>query len=1086
MRLSILALCAVLSAASIHAQTTSASITGTVTDPSGAVVPGAKVTITSEGTGAVREAVTGSTGVFSAPNLNIGAYKLTVSATGFSAYERAGIILNSNQIFNADVKLGLAQSGSSVQVTEQGSQISTETTNISNLKTTRDLQELPLISRHGGDQGFYSYVLQNPGVNSMPGNSLNNVQGVRQQAGVLPTMDGIAVMAYPIGPGPVQPSLEGVQEVNVQLANTPAEFATAANFAVVTKSGTNLLHGSAFWDYNGDKLNARDFFATAAPYRVYHNFAASAGGPIIKDRTFFFGNYEGSREAATVVIAGNTALPEWRTGDFSGIATKVIDPQTGLQFPGNRIPASRINSVSKGVQDFFFPVPNFGAAGLQSANWRGQFPGNTGFTHFDDTGGRVDHNFRNGDRIYGRVNWRRLPLTAREQTLPPVGQRDQLRSSASAVASWTHLFSSSVLNEVRTGFTRQRNFYQPSLVGSDIIKQLGIQGVTTTGIHNVPAFNITGLTSTDQPNSQALTLDTNFQWTDNLRWTRGRHSMKFGFDEIRDQLGGYNYPNSMYGSYNFNGTYTGSPYADFLLGIPQTTQLTIPNPPRYLRGTLWSLYAQDQFKVNQKLTLNYGLRYQLLGPYYDRYGSIANFDPKSGAFVLPEDGITHPNPFYPKNIPLLSASKAGFPDRTLVNFPKTSFYPRIGAAYKPFASDRTVIRAAYGIYGNLIYGSLGRALGGGPFSGSTTFTNSITNGVPAFSFPNPFLPNGSTATQNAFGVNPDLRTPYTQQWNLTIEHQIAGAALRVSYVGSHSVNLVYTRNLNQPPPSTAAFANSRRPYPLFNNISYYDNGGDQRYDGLQTTISKNYGNSLTFNAGHTWAKDLTDTQEGTFTGQTIQNQFDRRSERANNLLTASQRVYGYAIYQLPAGKGRRFLNHGGLADAALGGWQVAANAMKQSGQFFTPSFTGFDPSNTNSIGGRPDVVPGVSIVPTGERSITNWFNAAAFKVPGCTDATPLCTKPDNIGRFGNAGIGVLRGRGLANFDLAVSKYFPIKERLRAQFRMNMANAFNHPNFALPASNISAPGSVGRSTSSVPATFGTVAPREIDFQLRIEF
>ena len=173
MRLSILALCAVLSAASIHAQTTSASITGTVTDPSGAVVPGAKVTITSEGTGAVREAVTGSTGVFSAPNLNIGAYKLTVSATGFSAYERAGIILNSNQIFNADVKLGLAQSGSSVQVTEQGSQISTETTNISNLKTTRDLQELPLISRHGGDQGFYSYVLQNPGVNSMPGNSLN-------------------------------------------------------------------------------------------------------------------------------------------------------------------------------------------------------------------------------------------------------------------------------------------------------------------------------------------------------------------------------------------------------------------------------------------------------------------------------------------------------------------------------------------------------------------------------------------------------------------------------------------------------------------------------------------------------------------------------------------------------------------------------------------------------------------------------------------------------------------------------------------------------------------------------------------------
>lgn len=368
-------------------------------------------------------------------------------------------------------------------------------------------------------------------------------------------------------------------------------------------------------------------------------------------------------------------------------------------------------------------------------------------------------------------------------------------------------------------------------------------------------------------------------------------------------------------------------------------------------------HAQDQFKVNQRLTLNYGIRYQLNGPYYDRYGSIANFDPASGAFVLPETGISHPNAFYPKNIPLISASKAGFPEGSLVKYPKNSFYPRIGAAYKPFNNDKTVVRAGYGIYGNLIYGSLGRALGGGPFSGSTTFTNAITNGVPLFSFPYPFLPTGSTATQNAFGVNPNLGTPYTQQWNLTIEHQVAGAALRVSYVGSSSVNLVYTRNLNQPAPSTTAFANNRRPYPLFNSISYYDNGGNQRYDGLQTTIAKNYGNALTFNAGYTWAKDLTDTQEGTFTGQTIQNQFDRRSERANNLLTASHRVYGYAIYQLPVGKGHRFLNQGGVANLILGGWQMAANAMMQSGQFFTPTFTGFDPSNTNSIGGLPMLWP---------------------------------------------------------------------------------------------------------------------------------
>ncbi len=1070
------------------AQTTFASITGTVTDPSGALVPDAKVAVTNQAEGTVREILTGTTGVFTVPNLAIGAYRLQVTATGFSPYERTGLVLSANQVLNVDVRLALAQAGTTVQVSDTGAAISTETSNISNVKTTRDLQELPLISRHGGDQGFYTYVLMNPGVNSVPGNSLNNVQGVRQVTGVLPTMDGIAVMAYPIGPGPVQPSLEGVQEVNVQLANTPAEFATPANFAVVTKSGTNAVHGTGFWDYNGSKLNARDFFSTRAPFRVYHNFGGSIGGPIRKDKTFFFGDYEGSREAANVVVTGNTPLPAWRTGDFSGLSTRVIDPLTGAQFPGNVIPANRINPVSQKVQDFFYPLPNFGPAGLQSGNWRGQFPAQTGFTRFDDFGVRVDQNFAHGDKVYARVSYRRLPLTARESSLPPVGQRDQLRSSRSAVASWTHLFSPAVLNEFRTGFTRQRNYYFPDLVGSDILKQVGIQGVTTVGIHNVPAFNITGLTSTDQPNSQALTLDTNFEWTDNLSWTRGRHAMKFGFDVIRDQLGGYNYPNSMYGAYNFTGVYTGSAYADFLLGIPQTTQLTIPNPPRYLRGTIWSLYAQDQFKLSQSLTLNYGLRWQLEGPYYDRYGSIGSFDPKTGAFVLPEAGMTHINPFYPKNIPILSASQAGFSDGGLVTFPKHDIYPRIGIAYKPFGSDKTVIRAGYGVYGNLIYGGLGRALGGGPFSGSTTYTNSLNNGAPLFSFPSPFLPTGTSATQNAFGVNLNLSVPYTQQWNFTLERQLGAIALRLSYVGTHSVNLVYARNLNQPPASTIPFSASRRLYPIFNSIAYYENGGNQRYNGFQANVAKNYGDRLTFNAGWTWAKDLTDTQDsGGFSGQTIQNQVNRRAEYANNLLTPTHRVYGYGVYHLPIGRGQRYLdNQPGVVQALLGGWQIAVNVMRQSGAFFTPSFSGFDPSNTNSIGGRPDVVPGVSTEPAGERSITNWFNAAAFKIPGCTDANPVCTNPANIGRFGNAGIGIMRGHPIFNTDLALSKYFPITERLRAQFRMNMANAFNHPNFALPAANISSPATVGRITSSVPATFGTVAPREIDFQLRLEF
>ncbi|HEY3841271.1 MAG TPA: TonB-dependent receptor [Bryobacteraceae bacterium] len=1070
-------------------QTTTGTITGTVTDPSGAVVPGAKVSVINQAEGSSREVTTSASGVFSAPNLTVGTYRVRTNATGFALFETTNLILSANQVLNADVHLALASAGSSVGVAADAITISTETSNISNIKTDRDLQELPIISRHGGDQGIYTYVLMNPGVNSVPGNSLNNVQGVRQVTGVLPTMDGIAVMAYPIGPGPVQPSMEGVQEVNVQLADTNAEFATPANIAVVTKSGTNQYHGSAFWDYNGGQLNARDFFAVSTPFRVYHDFGGHVGGPVIKDKTFFFASYEGSREAAQVVVTGNTALPAWRTGDFSGITTKVVDPTTGAQFPNNMIPASRISPVSTNVQNFFYPLPNFGPAGLQSGNWRGQFPAQTGFTHFNDQSYRGDQNFKNGDRVYGRFSMRQLPLTARESTLPPVGKRDQIRDSRSGVASWTHLFSSSMLNEFRAGMTRQRNFYYPDLVGSTILQQVGIQGITTTGIHNVPAFYINGLTSTDQPNSQALTLDTNFEYTDNFSWTKGRHSMRFGIDAIRDQLGGFNYPNNMYGQYNFTGVYTGFAYADFLLGIPQSTNLSIPNPPRYLRGTTWGVYAQDQFKVSQNITFNYGLRWQLEGPYYDRYGDIANFDPANGSWVVPTNGLSNVNAFYPKNIPIVAANRAdGYADGALVRYPMKNFYPRAGVAWKPFHDDKTVVRGGYGFYGNLIYGALGRALGGGPFSGSTTYNNAITNGVPLFSFPYPFLPSGSTATQNAFGVNPQLRTPYSEQWNVTVERQIGGAAFRLSYVGTHSVDLVYLRNLNQPLPSLIPFSASRRPYPLFNTISYYDNGGSQRYNAVQATMAKNYGNGLTFNSGWTWAKDLTDVQDtGGFSGQTIENQYNRRAEWGNNQITPTHRVYGYAIYQLPVGRGRKYLsNTNAFVNGAFGGWQMAWNAMWQSGQFFTPSFSGFDPSNTSTLGGRPDVVAGQSLYPSGGSNINNWFNAAAFKIPGCPDSTPVCTSPVAIGRTGDAGLGIIRGPNIANADLAISKYFVIREPLRAQFRANFANVFNHPNFSLPAANISAPAAVGHITSTTPPTFGTVGPREIDFQLRVEF
>jgi len=1077
------------------AQTTSGSITGQITDQSGAVVPGATIRIANEGTGLEREIRSSDAGVFAAPNLNVGSYRVRAEAAGFQPQERTGILLNANQVVNVDFEMSVSATTTETQVVGTAPVIDTETSTLSYVKTQRDLQQLPLVARTAGDFGFYGYTIFNPGVSKVAGQSNPAINGMRI-LDTVPTIDGVAVMAYldGIGGGPVQPSLEGIEQVNIELANPQAEFARPGNFTVVTKSGTNSLHGGAFWDYNGNHLNARNFFSDVVPFRIYHNFGASLGGPIRKNKTFFFADYEGSRESAKTVIVGNTPLVAWRSGDFSALGRTINDPLTGQPFPGNRIPANRIDPVSQKIQDFFYPLPNFGGPDLQSGNWRGQRFGQNGFTRFDNVDVRVDHTFREKDIVFTRVSYRRLPVLAYEATLPPVGQRNQLRNTRSAIVSWTHSFSPAVLNEFRTGFTRMRNFFEPDLIGRDILRQVGIEGIGVGDpIHNVPAFNITGITSTDQPNSHTIALNTNFQWTDNVSWTRKSHFFKFGVDIIRDQIGGGSLPNSIYGTYNFNGTFTGFGYADFLLGIPQQTTRTIPTRDRYLRGTMWGFYAQDQFKVNSSLTLNYGVRWELQGPYYDKFGAIFSFDPVRGAIVVPDDGVNLINPLYPKNIQIETASQAGYP-RALVDFDRNNVYPRAGFAYKPFGSDRTVIRGGYGLYGNTIYGSAASGRVGGPFAGSETFTNTITNGVPLFRFPQPFLNVGTTATQNASGINPRLRTPYSQQFNLTIERQIGRVGLRVGYVGTRSTQLVYQRNANQPPPSTIPFTNARRIYQIFNMVTWYDNGGTQQYNALQVSASKTYGSDLVFNAGWTWAKDLTDTQNtgSSFSGPLIENQYNRAVERGDNVLTRTHRVYGNLIYSLPFGRGRRHLASApGIVEALAGGWSMSWIFVAQSGQFFNPVFSGFDVSNTNTIGGRPDRIGSGQL---SDPNIRLWFDPAAFKIPGCPDSDPVCRTPANVGRFGNSGNNILRGPGSTNFDFSAMKYFRLTEALRLQFRVLATNIFNHPNFANPPSstnptasgvNISSPATVGRITSTFAEQVGEDA-RQVHFSIRFEF
>jgi len=1073
----LLAACFALSA---PAQTTFGTITGTITDATGAVIPSAPVTVVNEETGVARRASTAANGIYSILDLQPGTYKLKVEATGFVTAERSGVVLFANRVVNVDLQLNVGASATQIQVTDAPPLVNTETATTSYTKIASHLESMPILARQA--HGNLQPAIYNPGAN-VNGSANIYANGIRQLDAYM-SNDGIVEMADPVGVGGGQigPDIDAVAGITYTLANSPAEFKTPVNFTTVSKSGTNQFHGSAFYEINNTIMNARNFFAATVPVHVYNDWVLAFGGPIRRNKTFFFADFDDESNHGQGIITANTPLVPWRSGTFT---SAVKDPTTGQNFPNNQIPASRISPVAQKAQNYFFPLANFGAANLQAGNWRSVNP-TIGVTKTMD--GRIDHSISERDLVFGRFSYKRVNAQTSSNYMPPLGTGHQQRDSGTSVLSWTHTFSPNLINEARTGYARNSNRTNPNLVGSDILNQIGISGINTQGAKGLPFILITGITGTNQPTG-GQALDTDFQWTDNLSWTRGAHSFKFGLDAIRDQIGGATLSN-IYGTYNFTTAFTGVAYADFLLGLPQTTASSIPTPSQYLRGTMWSAYAQDQWKLTPRLTLSYGIRYELAGPYYDRYGRIFSFDPKNGALVLPTNGVPNINPLYPRNIPIESATEAGYPDNTLVRFAKKNFYPRVGAAYKLTHDGKTAVRAGYGIYGDTIYGSMAQALVGGPFAGSQTLTNVLTNGNPLLTLANPFPSTvaGKAATlQNVTGIYPNIRTPYTQQWNVTLERQVGPFAFSAGYIGAHSVSILYPRNLNQPVPSTAPFKTLL--YSGLNTISWVDNGGSASYNSLQLSASKTVGKSLTFMAGYTWAKDLTDQLDsGGYAGQMIQNAYDRSIERGNNPYVPRQRFFSDMAWSLPIGVGRPFLSHlPKYADAIIGGWRLSTIVTMQTGQWFTPKFQGTDPSNTNNPGGRPDVVAGANVIPSGGQTISNWFNLAAFMVPGCSPSNPVCTNPANVGRFGNAGNMILQGPHMRNLDLALMKDFRLTERFVLQLDGNFGNVFNHANFGNPTANISSPATGAAITSTLGNYLqGSPAARAIYVMLRLRF
>lgn len=1042
------------------AQATFGTITGTVTDSTGAVVPNTEISVVNEGTNLTRTVKTGDDGNYAAPNLNSGNYRVQAKAAGFKTYVVRGIGLEALRTVRVDIRLEVGEVGTEVTVQGAAPVIETDTASIAAVRTSKDLNDLPLNIRSTvsgtGDSGLYRYVFLTP-TGGQGGGSRFNLGGARGSQNYF-NVDGISSNSPAFGNsiGPAEPSFESIQEVRFEIVNNKAEFGEVANITAITKGGTNDLHGALFWFHENSALNARPFFATTKGQNIRNNFGASVGGPIKRNKLFFFGTFEGERQRTPAIITPNVPTVAMRGGDFSAVPNITLrNPYSGQPFAGNLIPASLINRGTLGWQDRFYPTPNFGAPTSTVGNYRATVPQQIRHDQFDV---RVDYAIKANNNIYARVSYKRSEPRVLDGGLPPeqIGYRVQTRMARQVAISDTWTLTSRLINELKLGFARNFNPARGQLLGQELVDQLGIQGLQAApGVENVPTLNITGF-QTVAPLAKQAPAENTYQIVDQLTYVRGKHSIKGGV-EYRPQQ--YNAPvPAQFGTYGFTGFATGNAWADFLLAIPQTTSRSYVRPTRYARFFHLSGFIQDDYKVSQNLTLNYGLRWDYNQPARDRRDIIFNVDPQGGRLVLPNQTIIdqYVNPLFPRAIPIVTAQAAGFPERSLRNSDFNNYQPRIGLAWRPFGGSETVLRGGYGFFNDDFTADIFSALYGGPFSLTESFVNSIANNTPALTLQRPFLGAGTTGNVDVTGLDVNLRNAYVQQWNLTVERDLgASIGLRLSYVGTKATKLVYGRNVNMPTPSTTPFNQNRRPFPLFRNITMRENGGSQTYHALTTQVERKWSKGLSFMAAYTWAKNLTDVDEisGVEAGTVIENAFNRVRERADAQYTPRQRFISTLIWELPLGKGKRFLNEG-AGNLVLGGWQLSGSFIGQTGEFLTPTFAGVDPSNTQTVGGIPDRI-GDGNLPSGQRTIDRWFDVSAFAVPAA-----------NSGRFGTSGRNILVGPGRQIASAALFKSFPIRERVFFRVQISFTNLFNRANFDVPALNISAPNNVAtiRATS----------------------
>jgi len=1040
-------------------QQETATITGSVKDQSGAIVPKATVTVTNTQTNISVKTEADDAGFYTIPSLRPGEYSVTAESAGFQKINRTGVTLQVAQVARIDLTLKAGQLTETVEVVAATPLLDTQTSSRGLVIDEKKIVELPLNGRD-----YNQLALLSPGV--LPGTprlaSVNfkgvlNVNGNRTFNNVF-LLDGVDNISYSNSfrgenVQLVQPSIEALQEFKIQTNAYSAEYGRSSGAVVnaTIKSGTNIVRGSVYEFLRNDALDANNFFSNALnapkPKRERNQFGAAAGGPLVRNKTFWFGDYEGLRDLEGIPRVRQVPTAAEKAGLFS---SAVVDPfATGRpEFARNAqgqwvIPKERWDPVGAAIVALI-PDPNVAGTTIYAST-------PVTDTRQDQFDVRLDHQYSSNLTLFGRFSFVDT-LTFRPAPLPGLGEgsfndafgSNDNRSQGLALGlTWTA--SPTLVGEFRFGYARGDYYTYPPNFGRDGAAEIGLKNVPNDPaiVGGVPKVNIQSFDAVGRHTSTPQ-FQTPRSWNPRATFslTRGAHFIKFGGEFLHVQTR-INDLNATIGRMNFENRFTNRAMGDLLLGLP--SQLALTSYTVMDQGQdMKFFFVQDDYRLSPKLTANVGLRYEYANPPVEKDNQFSNFDPTSGTMIFAKDGSTY--------------------ERALIHPDRNNVAPRIGFAYTPWS--KAVVRAGYGIFYNhtVRQGREGLLGFNPPYLVDNLLQTGVT-GAAAIASAAPFQlvngypsglldPNALTPTVARRAQDPNQRTPYIQQYNFGIQYELmSDVVLDVAYVGNKGTKLNGFRNLNQravitnPDGSQSAGA---RPYPALGDIQWMENRVSSTYNSLQARLEKRFSHGLSGMVSYTLGQALTGAVDhistsgggaGFDTGvfREPQDAYNLAAERGPSEFDVRHRLVVNYIWEMPFGRDRRYGKDWSRGlDLVLGGWQLTGIHVVQTGLALTATLGG---SAVTNLGGerraRPNLI-GNPELPEDQRTVARWFNTDAFAT--------FSPAPQ---AFGNAGIGIMRGPGMANFDFTLAKNFKAGDRRSFQFRTEFFNAFNHANFGPP-------------------------------------